>query len=174
MLAELNTAVIQPGFVASVEDIDLGQVSGTELEERLEEPHGRFPVLASPEQNLAPETFIAFARIFGDIETDAHVPQFAHSGMPDLVYQTNIGAGGNPDPAFAERGSAWHSDSSYEPEPCAHTVLCALEVPSKGGGTIFSDMYRAYETLHDDVKARIDGRHAWHLWGPGPTVRRSM
>lgn len=168
MSAELNTAVIQPGFVALVEDIDLGQVPGTELEERLVELHGRFPVLAFSEQNLAPEPFIAFARIFGDIEIDAHVPQFAHPGMPELVYQTNIGADGNPDPAFARRGSAWHSDSSYKPEPCTHTVLYALEVPSKGGGTIFSDMYRAYETLPDDVKARVDGRHARHLWSQGP------
>jgi alpha-ketoglutarate-dependent taurine dioxygenase len=94
-----------------------------ELEERLVELHGRFPVLAFSEQNLALEPFIAFARIFGDIEIDAHVPQLAHPGMPELVYQTNIGADGNPDPAFARRGSAWHSDSSYKPEPFTYTVM---------------------------------------------------
>ena len=165
---KLNTTVIQPGFVASVEGVDLGQVPGSELEDRLRELHGRFPILAFPEQDLTPESFIAFARIFGDIEIDAHVPQFAHPGMPELIYLTNIDADGNPDPASARRGSAWHSDSSYKPEPCAHTVLYALEVPSKGGGTVFADMYRAYETLPDDMKARIDGRQARHLWSQGP------
>jgi len=150
--AELNTTVIQPGFVASVEGVDLGQVRGLELEDRLRELHGEFPILAFPEQGLTPESFIAFARVFGNIEIDAHVPQFAHPGMPELIYLTNIDADGNPDPASAGRGSAWHSDSSYKPEPCAHTVLYALEVPSKGGGTVFADMYRAYETLPDDMK----------------------
>jgi taurine dioxygenase len=165
---ELNTTVIQQGFVASVEDIDLGQVPDLDLEDRLLELHGRFPILAFPEQDLTPELFIAFARIFGDIEIDAHVPQFAHPGMPELIYLTNIDADGNPDPASAGRGSAWHSDSSYKPAPCAHTVLYALEVPSEGGGTIFADMYRAYETLPNDMKSRIDDRHARHLWSQGP------
>lgn len=168
MLAELNTTVIQPGFVASVEGVDLGLAPGSELEEKLRELHSDFPILAFPEQDLSPESFIAFARIFGDIEIDTHVPQFAHPGMPELIYLTNIDADGNPDPASAGRGSAWHSDSSYKREPCAHTVLYALEVPSKGGGTIFADMYRAYETLPDDMKARIDGRRARHLWSQGP------
>lgn len=165
---ELNTTVIQPGFVALVEGVDLGQVPGSELEDRIRELHGQFPILAFPEQDLTPGSFIAFARIFGDIEIDAHVPQFAHPGMPELIYLTNIDADGNPDPASAGRGSAWHSDSSYKPEPCAHTVLYALEVPSKGGGTVFADMYRAYETLPDEMKARIDGRQARHLWSQGP------
>jgi hypothetical protein len=69
---ELNTTVIKQGFVASVEDIDLGQVPDLDLEDRLLELHGRFPILAFPEQDLTPELFIAFARIFGDIEIDAH------------------------------------------------------------------------------------------------------
>jgi taurine dioxygenase len=165
---EFNTTIVQPGFVASVENIDLGQVPGSDLEDRLVDLHGRFPILAFPEQDLTPESFIAFARIFGDIEIDAHVPQFAHPSMPELIYLTNIDADGNSDPASAGRGSAWHSDSSYKPAPCAHTVLYALEVPSKGGGTVFADMYRAYETLPDDMKARIDGHYARHLWSQGP------
>ena len=36
------------------------------------------------------------------------------------------------------------------------TSLYALEVPSKGGDTMFANMYQAYETLSDGLKKMID------------------
>jgi taurine dioxygenase len=39
-------------------------------------------------------------------------------------------------------------------------VLYALEVPSKGGNTLFASTYRAYETLPRELKERIAGREA--------------
>lgn len=163
-----SITTIRPGFVASVQDIDLATVSGSHKEDQLRDLHRQFPILAFPEQELTPESFIDFARIFGAIEIDTHAQQFAHPGMPELIYLTNVDSEGNPDQASANRGAAWHSDSSYKPDPCAHTLLYALEVPSRGGGTIFSDMYRAYETLPTELKSRLEGKSARHLWSQGP------
>ena len=164
----MTVTELRPGFVAEVTGVDLANITACDTESALREIHVRYPILAFPEQSLDPHQFISFARIFGEIEIDAHVPQFAHPDLPELIYLSNIDADGNPDPASAGRGAAWHSDSSYKPEPCAHTVLYALEVPSHGGGTIFADMHLAYESLPEAMKTRIENCSARHLWSQGP------
>jgi taurine dioxygenase len=39
-------------------------------------------------------------------------------------------------------------------------MLYALEIPRTGGNTLFANCYRAYETLPEEIKARIAGRKA--------------
>ena len=159
---------LRRSFAAEVTGIDLTETPKTEAEKTLRRLHDRYPILIFPEQSLDPHQFVAFARIFGEIEVDTHVQQFAHPGLPELIYLSNRDVDDNPDPASARRGSSWHSDSSYKANPCAHTALYALEVPSRGGGTIFADMYHAYESLSQDIKERIDGCNARHLFSRGP------
>ncbi len=56
----------------------------------------------------------------------------------------------------------WHTDMSYVQEPPSASALYALEVPSEGGDTGFCNMYRAYETLPDELRrqaARLLCRH---------------
>lgn len=56
----------------------------------------------------------------------------------------------------------WHTDMSYNPQPPTASVLYAIEVPPSGGNTGFANMYRAYETLSADMRARIDGKVCIH------------
>jgi len=160
----------KPGFLAEVTGIDLAKVPGSNTEDFLQKLHDQYPILIFQEQSLDPHQFLAFARLFGKIEIDSHVQQFAHPNLPELIYLSNRDANNNPDPKSADRGSAWHSDSSYKADPCAHTALYALEVPSRGGGTIFANMYQAYETLSHDIKERIDSCIARHLFSRGPAA----
>ena len=51
----------------------------------------------------------------------------------------------------------WHSDISYELEPAAATSVHALEIPSSGGNTCLASGYRAYDSLDNAFKARLDG-----------------
>ena len=44
------------------------------------------------------------------------------------------------------------------------SMLYAIEVPSIGGNTLFANGYKAYETLPDDIKRRIDGRMALNAY----------
>ena len=58
----------------------------------------------------------------------------------------------------------WHSDNSYVEVPPTGSLLHAYEVPSKeyGGATSFNNQYLAYETLSDDLKWVIEGKHCVH------------
>ena len=43
----------------------------------------------------------------------------------------------------------------FSPQPAMGTMLYALEVPSAGGDTMFTNQYLAYESLSDGMKAMI-------------------
>jgi taurine dioxygenase len=61
--------------------------------------------------------------------------------------------------------NAWHTDLSYLPEPPAYTVLHAWDVPVRGGDTVWSNQYLAYETLSNGLKATLEGLKAVHSAG---------
>ncbi len=61
--------------------------------------------------------------------------------------------------------NAWHTDLTYLPTPPAYTVLHARDVPVAGGDTMWANQYRAYDTLPDSLKERIDGLSATHSAG---------
>lgn len=44
------------------------------------------------------------------------------------------------------------------------SMLYSLEVPSKGGNTLFANAYVAYETLPEDLKRRVEGRKALNAY----------
>ena len=45
----------------------------------------------------------------------------------------------------------------FSPAPAMGTILYALEVPSAGGDTMFTNQYLAYESLSDAMRKMLDG-----------------
>ena len=166
-----GTGLVRPiidGFVGEITGLDLGSVIDPTTKSLLLGAHRGFPVLAIRGQSLDPEALMTFGAVFGGFDVDHHVPQYQDKTHPEVVYLTNRDATGAPDPASAKRGAAWHADSTFKERPCAHTALHALEIPSKGAGTFFANMVRAYETLPPELKTAIEGRRAKHKFGAGP------
>ena len=163
---KVNTIV--DNFVGRISGLDLSAGADTKTTDFLTRTHADYPVLAIEGQSLDTSTFKAFCRIFGNFEIDHHVTQFAVEGHPELVYMTNRTNDGKPDPSSAGRGAAWHTDSTFKAHPCTHTVMYAMEMPSKGAGTLFADMYRAYETLPKDIKDTIGVCAGKHKFSAGP------
>lgn len=54
-------------------------------------------------------------------------------------------------------GGAWHTDTSYMAKPPKATCLYALEVPQRGGDTLFANTTKAYAALSEGMKAMLDG-----------------
>lgn len=63
------------------------------------------------------------------------------------------------------RGTLFHTDETFTAEPPKATVVYAVAVPGKGGNTRFVNMLKAYETLDDATKKKVDGMTAVHYYG---------
>lgn len=56
----------------------------------------------------------------------------------------------------ANFGGAWHTDTSYMEKPPKATCLYALEVPERGGDTLFANTAKAYSALSDGMKTLLE------------------
>ena len=94
---------------------------------------------------------------------------------PGVMYISNIVENGRLIGALPDGEMYFHSDQCYVERPAMATMLYAMEIPSRGGNTLFANMYRAYETLTDEVKAKLAGKKAWNVYDyQGNPTRRGM
>jgi taurine dioxygenase len=148
----VKTAVLSVVGVA-VAGLPLGDVdAGTAASlRRLLADHG---VLIMPGQTVDDAGFVAFLRQFGDLAfTAGETPV---SGFPDLNVISNAGRRTPP-------RSVFHVDTSYVRRPPAYTALRAVTLPARGGETLFTNQYRAYETLSAGVRGTLAGRTIRHV-----------
>jgi taurine dioxygenase len=111
-------------------------------------------VAVFPGQDLDNPAFLAFLRLFGEpVFTTGETPV---EGFPDLNVISNVGLTRTP-------RSTFHVDSSYLSRPPDYTALRAVEIPRQGGETMFTNQYRAYETLPADVAKDLEGRTITHV-----------
>ncbi len=100
------------------------------------------------------DVFVAFLRRLGDPAfTTGEVPL---DGYPDLNLISNVGRTTAP-------VSNFHVDTSYVARPPAYTALRAVRIPERGGATQFTNQYRAYETLPEDLRESLEGRLLTHV-----------
>ncbi|MSO75649.1 MAG: TauD/TfdA family dioxygenase [Alphaproteobacteria bacterium] len=127
-------------------------------------------VLRFSGQRLDDDGLIAFSRRFGELD---RVPigtgdlerkdnGVAEHARPWVVVISNVKVGGKAIGGLGSYELAWHTDMSYNPIPPRASLLYALECPAMGGDTGFTNMYRAYETLPEDLKRRIQGLDCIH------------
>lgn len=103
--------------------------------------------------DLDDAAFTAWLRQFGDLMFT--VGEQPLPGHPDLNVISNVGRSTPP-------RSVFHVDTSYVSEPPSYTALRTVQIPEQGGETVFSNQYRAYETLPDVVRSRLAGRTIRH------------
>lgn len=110
-------------------------------------------VLVLREQSIDDDAFLAFLQRFGPtLFTSGEVP-LAH--RPELNFVTNEGRTTPP-------RSVFHTDTSYVAEPPALTALRAVLIPEKGGETVFSNQFDAFERLDDALKVRLAKAEVLH------------
>lgn len=157
----MRSTVLQPVGI-ELTDLDLrdaGDAALTRLPALLAE-HG---VVVFRAQRLDDAGFLRFLRSFGELMfTAGETPV---PGFPDLNVISNVGRISPP-------RSVFHVDTSYVSQPPAYTALRTVLVPARGGETLFTNQYRAYETLPLPVRAGLDGRSITHrvtgVTGLGP------
>ena len=113
-------------------------------------------------QNLNdPQDLLAFGRGFGELE---RAPGLVKGQKPkdpallEMAIVSNIKEDGKPIGVLGDGEAVWHTDSSFYEVPPGASILCALEIPPVGGNTGFANMYKAYDAMSDELRARVRGR----------------
>jgi len=150
--------------------IDLRDPISDSLKQKLLDTWHEYLVILLRKQTLDEDTQVRFAETFG-------APAKITSGRAFSVKHqcvmliSNIREDGKPIGALPDGEMHFHSDQCHQEIPAKATVLYAIEVPSKGGNTLFSNAYSAYETLPEDLKQRIVGRRALNAYTSDTTLR---
>lgn len=108
------------------------------------------------DQDITPEQQIGFGRRFGDLHIHPFIPSLqGHKEI--IVLKARNGAEEN-----LRLANAWHPDLSYTSDPPLLGILRSIRPPSRGGDTMWVNLYRAYETLSPRMQAIISDLSAWH------------
>lgn len=159
----LKTTPLTPAIGAVVDGIDLrGPLAevefdaiGAALDEHL--------VLFFENQSLTPVQQRDFAARFGPLYRHPFYP--GHEAAPEIMVLEH-------DATRRANSDRWHNDVTYLATPPKAAVLYAEEIPPIGGDTLWANMYLAYETLSDPLKAFVGTLRAVHSFAKNFTPER--
>jgi len=80
---------------------------------------------------------------------------FRLPGQPEIMRVGNVRNDAGDVVAANVVSHGFHSDMSYRANPAAITMLYAVQVPSRGGDTEYTSLYRLYDELDEET------RRAW-------------
>jgi len=108
------------------------------------------------DQHITPEQQIAFGRRFGELHIHPFIPSLEdHKEI--IALRAKSGANDN-----LRLANQWHPDLSYTSDPPLAAILRGVTIPSRGGDTMWVNLYKAYETLSEPMKEFISGLSAYH------------
>ena len=144
---------------ARITGVDLGAPLDDETYRAIHRAWLDHQVLIFPDQKLSEEDQIRFTRLWGEMPVRDRYQTRHERDIKDksIMLVSNIRENGQQIGSLPDGEMMFHTDGAYDRDPYRYTLLYAVELPSTGGNTLFADMYRAYETLPEDLKRRLAG-----------------
>ena len=125
-------------------------------------------------QDLDQDAQLRFATQFGSVGERSRPPERRPEGSDynaAIMLISNIRQNGVPIGSLPDGEMWFHHDMSYVEEPHKGTMLYGIDIPSAGGNTMFANMYKAYDGLSEEIKHKIAGRTALHVYDFGTVGR---
>lgn len=108
------------------------------------------------QQHLTPGQLQAAGELFGELMEDQN-RRYLVDGYPLISVLDNRHLDSKGQPAKVGANATWHTDHTNQELPPKFTMLYAVAVPDKGGGTSVCNSRAAYEALPGALKLRIVG-----------------
>jgi taurine dioxygenase len=155
---------------AEIKGVDLTSPLAAAVVEAIRQAWHRHLVLVFRGQSLSQDDQLRFASYFGELGDRKKAPEplrsRAEGSQQDnqkILLVSNVKVDGKAIGAFGEGEFWFHIDGGYTPRPYRYTFLYAIELPSTGGHTMFSNMYKAYEAVPAVLKEKLKGCKALHI-----------
>ena len=151
----LRITPLHPHIGARAEGLDLRRPLSADEAAQFAAAMDRHAVLVLPGQDIDDDQQMAFATLFGPLETtratvEVAKQRLAHPLMNDISNLDEKGAILAADDRrrmFNLGNRLWHSDSSFKATPAKYSMLHAKSIPPEGGETEFADMRAAWDAL---------------------------
>jgi taurine dioxygenase len=157
----IDVRPLSPVLGAEIKSIDLSKALDAAVVEEVRDAWLKHHVLVFRGQTISADDQRRFVGYFGDIQPPRSRP--GERRNPDIMYVANVLVDGERGD-LPEGEMQFHADQCYFECPTKGAVLYAMEIPSKGGNTLFASTHRAYETLPADVKTRIASFEALFIY----------
>lgn len=160
---------------AEIRGVDLTKPIDEATRNELKQLWLKYIVLLFRGQELTQEQFVAATGTFGKLANLVRNAEYRPPGyarlLDNIMLISNVRENGQPIGALPDGEMHFHHDMLHVELPHKGTCLYSVDVPSKGGNTLFANCYRAYETLPADIKAKLEGRRAFHAYTLGEQKR---
>jgi taurine dioxygenase len=161
MTMTMTIRSLSPALGAEVIGIDLRRPLDPASVQAIRDAFDQNVVLCIRDQELSEDDQLRAAGYFGKVHvrrkpTTTRDP----GGQFDTPFMlvTNIVENGKSIGVFGDGEMWFHHDTSYYPEPHRATLLYSMKLPSWGGNTCFSNMYKAYDNIPRALRDRLEGR----------------
>jgi taurine dioxygenase len=158
---QLSIVPTRQRFGAIVTGLDASNID-TPTARKLHDAWHEHLVLFFPGINLTEDQHMALGRIFGEISATSQSADADRRGLPTHPDHPEILVLENKAP------SVWHTDVTFTPNPPLGSLASMRDCPSRGGDTLWSSLYTAYEALSENMKQMLQGLNAVH--GHAPTT----
>lgn len=163
---------LSPACGAMIEGVDLAEDLSDATISAIKDAWAKHLVLVFRDQTITQEQQLRFAARFGELgeRKTAQAPEELRSRAEGVLQDdnrvmlvSNMKIDGKPVGAFGDGEMWFHINSGYSARPYKYTFLYAVALPSTGGNTRFANMYKAYDAVPPDLKAKLAGRKALHI-----------
>ena len=146
---------LSPAIGARIDGVDLSHDLDDATFEDIRDALLAHHVIFLPDQQIAPDNQIAFAKRFGEIESPHPVFDVLES-HPEV---TIIEQDGTPASLYNDD---WHTDVTFREKPAMASILHCKVMPPVGGDTGWLSLAAAYDALSESVKVFIEDMTARH------------
>ena len=167
---DVTVTTLSPALGAEISGVDLTEALSPDVVAAIKQAWNDNLVLVFRNQSLSQDDQLRFASYFGELGSRRKAPPKLAARAEGILQDhekvllvSNIKIDGEAIGAFGDGEFWFHIDSGYTARPYKYTFLFALELPSEGGNTLFSNMYKAYDAVPEDLKQKLKGRRALHI-----------
>lgn len=167
-MANLTINPISGSLGAEISGIDVNHLSNAEFDQ-LEQAFHEYLVLAIRGQKMDPASLHALTERLGGVGETPYLTGL--TDWPDVVPIIKEANEQSP----LSFGAGWHTDFTFQDCPPSRTLLYAVDIPSVGGDTLYSNLYKAYDMLSPALQDLLQDLNCVHSairsYGPQATLR---
>lgn len=165
-MSHIEVLPLSDAIGAEIRGVDLREPLNDETARAIEQAWYDHVIVLFRDQDISLEQQKSFAARFGELAIRAREGATIEERAlgENVMLVSNIRKDGRQIGKLPDGEMMFHSDTPYFENPQKATLLYAIEVPSEGGETLFSNSYKVAEALPEDIKHRLAGRKALQIY----------